>query len=91
MKVNMLDMQGGPFEALLSFAEAATIWNIDESTLRKAVASGRLVEGKDCRKFGKQWVVTTNAMQREFRGGWEPYSNYLSHLRKIRMEEQGYY
>lgn len=84
MAINMLDMQGGAFADLLSFSEAAEIWKIDESTLRKAVASGRLKEGRDCRKFGKQWVVTTDAMRREFRGGWAPYAQYLVNLRKER-------
>ena len=44
----------------------------------------------DCRKFGKQWVVTADAMHREF-GGWEPWSKYLTDLRKARIAEQGYY
>jgi hypothetical protein len=90
METNMLDMAGGPFAELLSFAEAAEIWNKDQSTLRRAVIDGRLKPGKDCRKFGKQWVVTADAMHREF-GGWEPWSKYLTDLRKARIAEQGYY
>lgn len=82
-----LDMERGPFAQLLSFAEAAEIWRVDQSTLRKAVATGRLVEGRDCRKFGKQWVVTVDAMRREFRDGWSPWSNFLVDLRKARAAE----
>lgn len=89
MDVNMLDMQGGPFAELLSFAEAAEIWKKDQSTLRHAVLNGRLKVGIDCRKFGKQWVVTADAMHREF-GGWAPWSCFLTDLRKAKREELEY-
>lgn len=55
-----------PFDELLSFSEAAERWNIDDSTLRKAVTSGRLIENLDVKKFGKQWVVSEQAMKRLF-------------------------
>lgn len=55
-----------PFEGLLSFAEAAKKWGIDDSTLRKAVTSGKIVENADAKKFGKQWIITEEAMQRIF-------------------------
>lgn len=55
-----------PFTDLLSFKDAAKEWGIDDSTLRKAVAAGRLVDGEDVRKFGKQWIVTRSAMERVF-------------------------
>ena len=55
-----------PFDMLLSFADAAAMWKIDESTLRKAVINKRLVEGVDCMKFGKQWIVTPKAMIKVF-------------------------
>ena len=35
-------------------------------TLRKAITYGKLVEGVDVCKFGKQWVVSTEAMKREY-------------------------
>lgn len=84
-----LDMEGGPFAQLLSFAEAAELWDKDQSTLRRAVLDGRLKPGHDCRKFGKQWVVTADAMHREF-GGWEPWSLFMVDLRKAQKEERGY-
>ncbi len=55
-----------PFEGLMSFAEAAERWHIDDSTLRKAVSNGRLVENIDIKKFGKQWVVTEKSMHNIF-------------------------
>lgn len=54
------------FDGLMSFADATELWNLHESTLRKAVAYGKLIDGVDVCKFGKQWIVTVAAMQREY-------------------------
>ena len=54
------------FDGLLALSDAATLWGLHESTLRKAVTYGRLVPGTDILKFGKQWVVTRAAMEREY-------------------------
>lgn len=77
-----LDLQLGPFANLLSLAEAAEIWRIDQSTIRKAIEAGRLKPGSDCRKFGKQWVITVDAMRREFPRGSTYWSMYIVGLRK---------
>ena len=55
-----------PFEGILSFKDATNIWGLNESTLRKAVSYGKLIEGVDIRKYGKQWIVTKDAMIREY-------------------------
>ena len=55
-----------PFDNLMSFSDATNLWSLNESTLRKAIAYGKLVEGVDVCKFGKQWVVSVEAMQREY-------------------------
>lgn len=55
-----------PFDGLLSFFDATSIWHLNESTLRKAVSYGKLKNGVDALKFGKQWVVTRAAMLREY-------------------------
>lgn len=81
MNYNILDV-AEPWKELLSLAEAAEIWGIDESTIRKAITQGRLVDGQDCRKFGKQWVITATAMSKTFRGGWSPWSEHLTMRRK---------
>lgn len=52
------------FDDLLSLKEAADMYKREESTLRRAIAKGRLIEGQDCKKFGKQWVIKKSAMQR---------------------------
>ena len=55
-----------PFDGLMAFSDATFLWNLNESTLRKAIAYGKLVNGVDVCKFGKQWVVSTEAMKREY-------------------------
>ena len=55
-----------PFDGLLSFSDATRIWGLNESTLRKAIAYGKLKGGLDACKFGKQWVVSYDAMRREY-------------------------
>lgn len=55
-----------PFEGLMSFSSAAEKWNLDDSTLRKAAADGRLIENVDIKKFGKQWVICEASMVRLF-------------------------
>lgn len=55
-----------PFDGLMSFSDASELWGLSESTLRKAIAYGKIVPGVDARKFGKQWVINRNAMSREY-------------------------
>lgn len=55
-----------PFDGLMAFSDATELWGLNESTLRKAITYGKLVNGVDVCKFGKQWVVSINAMQREY-------------------------
>lgn len=54
------------FDNLISFADATTIWGLNESTLRKAIAYRKLIKGIDVQKFGKQWIITKDAMIREY-------------------------
>ena len=55
-----------PFDGLMAFSDATELWGLNESTLRKAIAYGKLVNGVDVCKFGKQWVVSAEAMKREY-------------------------
>ena len=41
-------------------------YNREESTLRRAIKNGLLEEGKDCKKFGKQWVILKSSMERVY-------------------------
>ena len=54
------------FDGLMAFSDATELWGLNESTLRKAIAYGKLVNGVDVCKFGKQWVVSMDAMKREY-------------------------
>ncbi len=58
--------QFDPFDGLLSTKQATDIWQLNESSLRKAIEYGKLVVGSDVKKFGKQWIVTYDAMKREY-------------------------
>lgn len=69
----LIVMDKNPFEGLISFQDAADLYGKNDSTLRRAVMDGRLVEGTDCKKFGKQWIVTLEAMKRLY--GEPPQKN----------------
>jgi len=55
-----------PFSDLISFSDAAVMKGLNESTLRKAVEYGKLVPGIDVCNLGKQWVITKDALEREY-------------------------
>jgi len=55
-----------PFDNLMAFSDATELWGLNESTLRKAIAYGKLVSGIDVCKFGKQWLITKDAMYRKY-------------------------
>lgn len=55
-----------PFDGLISMADATDIWGLNESTLRKAISYGKLINGVDVCKYGKQWVISMDAMKREY-------------------------
>ena len=55
-----------PFDGLMAFTDATELWGLNESTLRKAISYGKLINGIDACKYGKQWVISTEAMRREY-------------------------
>lgn len=55
------------FDGLISLGEAAELFDISERGLRKAIERGKLKEGQDAKKFGKQWVIDIAALEREYR------------------------
>ena len=50
----------------MAMSDATTIWGLNESTLRKAIVYGKLKNGTDVCKYGKQWVVSIESMFREY-------------------------
>lgn len=59
-------VKSSPFDGLIAMRDATDLWGLNESTLRKAIAYGKLINGVDVCKFGKQWVVSIEAMIREY-------------------------
>ena len=55
-----------PFDGLMALGDATELWGLNESTLRKAISYGKLINGVDVCKYGKQWVVSIAAMRREY-------------------------
>ena len=55
-----------PFDNLIALSDATILWELNESTLRKAISYGKLQEGVDVMKYGKQWIITMEAMVREY-------------------------
>ena len=55
-----------PFDGLIAFTDATELWGLNESTLRKAVSYGKLRIGIDVCKYGKQWIISVEAMEREY-------------------------
>lgn len=54
------------FDGLLSLKDASILFGKDESTLRRNISNGKFDIGKDCKKFGKQWVFDIKALEREY-------------------------
>lgn len=47
---------------LISMAEAEELYGRDKSTIKRAISSGKITEGVDCRKFGRDWVFYKHNM-----------------------------
>lgn len=51
---------------LMSTTDAEIKYRKQPGTIRKGIAQGKFKEGKDCKKFGKQWVILVEALEREY-------------------------
>jgi hypothetical protein len=54
------------FDGLIAARDATEIWGLNESTLRKAIQYGKLKRGIDVSKMGNQWIISVEAMVREY-------------------------
>lgn len=54
------------FDDLYSLKDAAERWHLEESTIRKAILANRFHNGIEVKKFGKQWVISKEAMERVY-------------------------
>ncbi|CEK39973.1 hypothetical protein [Paraclostridium sordellii] len=84
-------MVKGSFEGLYTFAEVGFIYGFDASNLRKQVATDKLIEGKDIKKFGKTWLITEQSMIKHFgRVKFEEYQKQKSNKQikdQLKMEK----
>ena len=54
------------WEKLMSLKEASEIYNRDTSTIKRAISNKTLIEGVDCKKFGRDWVILKSALDRVY-------------------------
>lgn len=59
-------MEHNIFDELYSLSDAAAIWDKADATIRQGILRGKFVDGVDCKKFGKQWVITRESLVREY-------------------------
>ena len=74
-------MERGSFKGLYTFLEVAKIYGIDDSCLRKQVSRNKFVIGEDVKKMGKTWIITEQAMIRNF--GNLKFEEYKKKLEKM--------
>lgn len=67
-------MANGSFDGLYTFCEAAKIYGLDDSCLRKRVARGKFVIDEDVKKMGATWIITEKALVSSF--GMEKLEKY---------------
>ena len=80
----------GPFAGLCTPAEFAEIFGVDESAVRHAIRSERLLPGIDCFKFGKQWILSENAFKNFTRAGsYKKVSELKTAYEKAKKSEAG--
>ena len=61
-----------PFDGLMAFTDATELWGLNESTLRKAISYGKLINGVDACKYGKQWVISAEIRDSMMKKGTLP-------------------
>ena len=79
-------MERGSFKGLYTFLEVAKIYGIDDSCLRKQVARNKFVIGEDVKKMGRTWIITEQAMIRNF--GNLKFEEYKKKLEEKEKEKK---
>lgn len=54
------------FGDLMAITEASKMYGTSVSTIKRKIREGVIVDGVDCKNYGKQWVITRDAMSRVF-------------------------
>ena len=86
-------MAKGSFEGLYTFKDVANIYGIDDSCLRKQVARDKFIIGKDVKKMGRTWIITEQAIIKNFGNlKFEEYKRNQKKkkiLKKLNLKVQG--
>mgnify|MGYP006916425240 CR=1 FL=1 len=59
------DGENSALDMVLSLQEAAGVWGLDDSTLRRAISSGRF-RPDEYRKTGRNYIILKSAMERVY-------------------------
>lgn len=54
------------WDEMMSARQAEEKYNKRPGTLRKAISIGKFVEGVDCKKFDRDWIISVEALEREY-------------------------
>lgn len=54
------------FDNLHTISEAAALYDLDTSTIRKHIAKGKFKYGIEVKKFGNTWILTYQAIIRVY-------------------------
>ena len=57
-------MRNNPIFEVFTPTEAAIVWGLDESTIRKSIYNGKFIEGVDYRKSGRITLISKVAIER---------------------------
>lgn len=51
---------------VVSMKEAAGLYARDTSTIKRAISNGTFIEGVDCKKFGRDWGLLKESLDRVY-------------------------
>lgn len=78
-------MANGSFKGLYTFQQVADIYGLDNSTLRKQVSNGKLIDNVEVKKFGKTWLITEQSMIKHF--GADEFNLYIGKITLDDLDE----
>ncbi|WGX77515.1 helix-turn-helix domain-containing protein (plasmid) [Paraclostridium bifermentans] len=78
-------MANGSFKGLYTFQQVANIYGLDNSTLRKQVSNGKLIDNVEVKKFGKTWLITEQSMIKHF--GIDEFNLYIGRITLDDLDE----
>lgn len=52
------------WQQLIDMSTAEKLYNRDKSSIKRAIQKGKIKEGVDCQKFGRDWVFLKENMDK---------------------------